>query len=185
MPESDERCWLELDEIFSACGRGDLTKPQGEANTEYASESPPGESRPGFASREMKSARAREVFVAALAEWVDIRDVHRHFALCPSFVQQSCATIGKEHSTQQRVSCNKLCPRKILLPGRGEIAEDPGRRDLYRLSLARNCRFLSNFIPIVLLATLSNMDFQATLAKDAAIEYTTKCMTKAGQGSLG
>ena len=31
---------------------------------------------------------------------------------------------------------------------------------------------------------LSNMDFQATLTKDAVIEYMTKYMTKAGQGSL-
>ena len=31
---------------------------------------------------------------------------------------------------------------------------------------------------------LSNTDFQATLTKDAVIEYMTKYMTKAGQGSL-
>ncbi len=123
-----------------------------------------------------------EGIVAALAEWVNMHDVHHPFA--PPSVEQSCATIENEHSTQQHVSCNKLFPRKILFPGQEEIAEDPRRRDLYRVWLARNCHFLSNFIPIVLLATLSNMDFQATLAKDAAIEYTTKCMTKAGQGSL-
>ena len=184
VPESDERCWLEPDEIFGACGRGDLTNPQDEANTEHARESRPGESRPGSASREMKSARARKVFVAALAEWVNMRDVHRPFALGPPSVEQSCATIENEHSTQQHVSCNKLFPRKILFPGQEEIAEDPRRRDLYRVWLARNCHFLSNFIPIVLLAMLSNIDFQATLTKDAVIEYMTKYMTKAGQGSL-
>ena len=31
---------------------------------------------------------------------------------------------------------------------------------------------------------LSNMDFQATLTKDAVIEHMTKYMTKSGQGSL-
>ena len=31
---------------------------------------------------------------------------------------------------------------------------------------------------------LSNCDFQATLTKDAVIEYMTKYMTKSGQGSL-
>ncbi len=31
---------------------------------------------------------------------------------------------------------------------------------------------------------LSNMDFQATLTKDAVIEYMTKYMTKSGQGAL-
>ena len=65
-----------------------------------------------------------------------------------------------------------------------EVAEDPRRRDLYRLWMARNCNFLNNFVPLIMLAMLSNMDFQATLSKDAAIEYMTKYMTKSGQGSL-
>lgn len=43
---------------------------------------------------------------------------------------------------------------------------------------------MNNFVPVVMLAMLSNMDFQATLTKDAVIEYMTKYMTKAGQGSL-
>ena len=62
------------------------------------------------------------------------------------------------------------------------MAEDPRRRDLYRLWLARNCHFLNNFVPAVMLAMLSNMDFQATLTKDAVIDYMTKYMTKSGQG---
>ena len=64
------------------------------------------------------------------------------------------------------------------------MAEDPRRRDLYRLWLARNCHFLNNFVPIVSLALLSKIDFQATLSKDAVIEYMTKYMTKSGQGAL-
>ncbi len=184
VPECAEACWLELDKILDASGRSD------------ASASDTGESRPGTAIREesdtgaevdegeQRSARARKVFVATLAEWVSMRDVHQPFALGPPAVEQSCATVQNEHSTQQRVSCNKLYPRKALEPGQEEIAEDPRRRDLYRLWLARNRHFLNNFIPTVLLAMLSNMDFQATLAKDAVIEYMTKCMTKAGQGSL-
>ncbi len=43
---------------------------------------------------------------------------------------------------------------------------------------------MNNFVPVVLMNMLSNMDFQATLTKDAVIEYMTKYMTKAGQGSL-
>ena len=50
--------------------------------------------------------------------------------------------------------------------------------------LARNCRFMNNAVPLLLLAMQSNMDFQATLSKDAVIEYLTKYMTKSGQGSL-
>ena len=52
-------------------------------------------------------------------------------------------------------------------------AEDKGR-----------LHFVNNFVPIIMLAMLSNCDFQATLIKDAVIEYMTKYMTKSGQGSL-
>ena len=55
---------------------------------------------------------------------------------------------------------------------------------MYRLWLARNCQFLSDFISTVLLAMLSNVDFQATLAKDAAVEYIAKYIAKSGQGAL-
>ena len=58
------------------------------------------------------------------------------------------------------------------------------RKDLFRLWLARNCHFINNHVPLVLMIMLSNMDFQATLTNDAVIEYMTKYMTKAGQGSL-
>ena len=43
---------------------------------------------------------------------------------------------------------------------------------------------LNNFVPLVILALLSNMDCQAALSKDAVIEYMTKCMTKYGHGVL-
>ena len=46
---------------------------------------------------------------------------------------------------------------------------------------ARGGSAVNNFEPLVMLAMLSNMDFQATLSKDAVIEYMTKYMTKSGQ----
>ena len=103
----------------------------------------------------------------------------------PPSKDMACATIENEHSTtQERVSCNKLYPRKCIDRGKEEIAEDPRRRALYRLWLSRNCHFINNYVPIVLLAMLSNMDFQATLTKEAVIEYMTKYMTTSGQASL-
>ena len=133
----------------------------------------------GTQTREQKSAWARKTFVAALAEWVNMHDLHEPFANGPPSAEQSCAVL--EHG---RLCCNKLYPRKILLPGQEEISEDPRRRDLFRLWLARNCKFLNNFVPIAMLAMLSNCDFQATLSKDAVVEYMTKYLTKSGQGSL-
>ena len=52
-----------------------------------------------------------------------------------------------------------------------EVAEDPRRRELYRLWLARNCHFINNYVPIVMLATLANMDFQATTTKFGVIVF--------------
>jgi hypothetical protein len=136
------------------------------------------------ARREQQQASARKFFVAALAEWVNMHDLHRPFALGPPSKEQPCAAVDNEHSAKEKVTCNKLYPRKEIEPGTEEVAEDPRRRDLYRLWLARNCNFLNNNVPIVLLGMCSNMDFQATLTCDAVIEYMTKYMTKAGQGSL-
>ncbi len=65
--------------------------------------------------------------------------------------------------------------RECINPGSATIEEDPRRRELSRLWLARNCYFLNNVVPVVALAMLSNMDFfQATTTKFAVIEYMTK-----------
>ena len=113
-----------------------------------------------------KVAQARRVFVAALSEWVNMHDLHEPFANGHPSADQSCAV-----EEGGRLYCNKLFPRKILRPGEEELSEDPRRRQLFRLWLARNCHFMNNFVPIVMLAMLSNMDFQATLTKIAVIEY--------------
>ena len=139
---------------------------------------------PGSASVEARRALARKTFVAALVEWVDMHDLHAPFPMDPPGKDQACAAVDNEHSAQERCSCNKLYPRKCIVPGHEEINEDPRRRDLYRVWLGRNCHFLNNFVPPLLLATLSDMDFQATLTKDAVLDYMTKYMTKSGQGSF-
>ena len=167
--EAEKACWDELGEILDVCARPDWPK---EICT------------PGSASVEARRALARKTFVAALAEWVNMHDLHAPFPMGPPGKDQACATVDNEHSKQERCSCNKLYPRKCIAPGLEEINEDPRRRDLYRVWLGRNCHFINNFVPLLLLAMLSNMDFQATLTKDAVIEYMTKYMTKSGQGSL-
>ena len=113
-----------------------------------------------------------------------MHDLHKPHAMGPPGKEQRRARIDDEHSTKEHASCNELFPRKLVHPEGEEVAEDPRRRDLYRLWMARNCHFLNNFVPAVSLAMLSNMDFQATLSKDAVIEYMTKYMAKSGQGAL-
>ena len=164
--EEEQACWDELGEILEGCARPDWPK---EVCT------------PGSASVEGRRALARKTFVAALAEWVILHDLHAPFPMGPPGIDQACATVENEHSAQERCSCNKLYPRKCIAPGQEEINEDPRRRDLYRVWLGRNCHFINNFVPLLLLAMLSNMDFQATLTKDAVIEYMTKYMTKSGR----
>ena len=171
--DEEEQCWQELEHILGQCGRAH------EAWT----------SRPSLAGQDENAkshvqAQARKIFVSALAEWVNMHDLHRPYAMGPPGKDQACAAIENEHSTKEKISCNKLFPRKCIDAGYEEILEDPRRRELYRLWLCRNCNFINNYVPIVLLAMLSNMDFQATLTKDAVIEYMTKYMTKSGQQSL-
>ena len=110
---------------------------------------------------EERRALARKTFVAALAEWVNMRYLHATFPMGPPEKDQACAAVENEHAAQERCSCNKLYPRKCIAAGEEEINEDPRRRDLYRLWLARNCHCINNFAPLLLLATLSNKDFQS------------------------
>ena len=113
-----------------------------------------------------------------------MHDLHRPCAVGPLAKDQPCAHVVDEHSAMERASCKELPPRKLVAPGEEEVAEYPCRRDLYRLWLGRNCHFLNSFAPVVMLALLANMDFQATLTKYLVIEYMTKYMTKWGQGAL-
>ena len=171
-PADEARCWDELLDILEGCSR----TPRATLDAELRG--------PGAASLDARRARARLRFVAALAEWVNMHDLHKPYALGQPGKDQRCARVDDEHSSKERVSCNKLFPRKLVAPGEEEVAEDPRRRDLYRLWMARNCHFLNNLVPTVMLAMLSSMDFQATLTKDAVIENMTKYMTKSGQGAL-
>ena len=180
--DESRRCWEEYDDIMLNCSRSSTStgKKDGMPLAAVDDPSSDGLALPAEDNRsEHRSARARTAFVASLAEWVNMHDYHEPFPNGPPGAHQSCAAEDKG-----RIYCNKLYPRKTVRPGQEEISEDPRRRDLFRLWLARNCKFLNNFVPIVMLAMLSNCDFQATMTKDAVIEYMTKYMTKSGQGSL-
>ena len=77
-------------------------------------------------------ARARRVFVAALAEWVNMHDYHEPFPDGPPGVHQSCAT-----EDNGRLKCNKMYPRKTMRPTK-ECPKNPADALFFRLWLARN-----------------------------------------------
>ena len=77
--------------------------------------------------------------MAALAEWVNVHDLHKPYAMGPPGKDQRCARVDDEHSTNERASCNKLFPRELIQLGDEEVSEGPRRRDLHRLWMARNC----------------------------------------------
>ena len=112
--QEESRAWDELVCILTECGRGGPTRDilRGMKNSENQDE---------------KRATARKLFVAALAEWVNMHDLHRPFACGPPSKDQPCASVENEHSSKEKVSCNKLFPRKIIEPGTEEVAEDPRR----------------------------------------------------------
>ena len=97
--------------------------------------------------------------MATLSDWMQMHDNHSPFPNGPPAKGQSCAKVENEHSSLEKVSCGKLYPRKPASAGEEEVVEDPRRRELYRLWLARNCAFMNNFVPVVALAMLANMDF--------------------------
>ena len=127
---------------------------------------------------------ARFAFVAAISQWTQMHDLHDPFPQGPPAKTQACCKIDNEHSSTERTSCGKLYPRSEVPASAAVIQEDPRRRELYRLWLSRNCLFINNYVPVLMLATVSNMDFQATTTKFGVIEYMTIHMTKTDHGSL-
>ena len=115
-----------------------------------------------------------------------MHDWHRPHPNGPPLADQSCAKVqkGSEGTDEVITYCGKLFPRPVRRPGEEAVAEDPHRRELYRVWLARNCHFMNNFHPLLLLALLANMDVQAVTNRFAVVQYITKYMTKTGQGSL-
>ena len=135
-------------------------------------------------SIEHRRQAARVSFVTTLAEWSQMHDLHEPFPMGPPAKTQPCAKVDCELTSRETTSCGKLFPRKLIAAGAAEVAEDPRRRELFRLWLGRNCHFINNYVPLLLLATQSNMDFQAVTSKYGVVEYLTKYLTKSGQGSL-
>ena len=87
--EDAHRCWRELDDILVSCSR--LTSDIHEATSD-----------------DTKRARARRIFVGALAEWVNMHDWHKPFAQGPPARGQACCSVENENSKQERYTCNKL-----------------------------------------------------------------------------
>jgi len=135
-------------------------------------------------SIEHRRQAARLSFVTALAEWSQMHDLHEPFPMGPPAKTQPCSNVDCELTSRETTSCGKLFPRKLIAAGAAEVAEDPRRRELFRLWVGRNCHFINNYVPLLLLATQSNMDFQAVTSKYGVVEYLTKYLTKSGQGSL-
>ncbi len=129
-------------------------------------------------------AACRLQYVSLLAEWTQMHDNHEPFPHGTPAASQACAKIENANTEQRRIYCGKLFPRNTIPPGGGDITVDPHRKDLYRLWLARNCNFINNFVPLLMLLVQNNMDCQACTSKAGVIEYMTKYMTTAGSGSM-
>ena len=80
--EEEARCWGELQEILQGCSRATDTSLE---ETVF---------EPSSASSETKRARARLNFVAALAEWVNMHDLRKPYAMGPPGKEQRCAHVG-------------------------------------------------------------------------------------------
>ncbi len=118
--------------------------------------------------------------VAELAEWVNMHDWHEPHAHGLPGGRQSCAKCvrGTKGTDKELYYCNKNFPRSRVEPGTARLEEDPRRSSVFRLWLARNCKFMNNYHPALILALLANMDIQAITTKWGVAEYITKYITK-------
>ena len=82
----------------------------------------------------------------------------------------------------QAVYCGKDYEKPRMLPGRGCILEDPRRKTLFRLYTRRNCHRMNTHDPLKAMGLVANVDDQAVLTVQAAVNYLTKYMGKIGGG---
>ena len=59
-------------------------------------------------------------FLAALAEWTNMHDLHGPFPLGRPFTEQACAHLEHDHSARECVTCNKL--EFVLMVGEFRVA---------------------------------------------------------------
>ena len=128
--------------------------------------------------------KTRINYIARLAEWTQMHDHHEPFPRGPPRICQACAKVDNANTDHEKIYCGKCFPREIIPAHSGDVTEDPHRKDLYRLWLARNCNYINNYVPLLMLLVQNNMDCQACTSKAGVIEYMTKYMTKTGAGSL-
>ncbi|CAK0791621.1 unnamed protein product, partial [Prorocentrum cordatum] len=64
-----------------------------------------------------KRAGARLAFVAALAKWANVRDMHKPRATGSPGKAQRGARVDDEHPANERASCKVLFPQKLVRPG--------------------------------------------------------------------
>ena len=129
-------------------------------------------------------AQARSNYISCLAEWTQMHDHHEPFPMGQPRICQACAKVDNANTDHETIYCGKCFPRKTIPVDGGDVTEDPHRKELYRLWLARNCNYINNYVPLLMLLVQNNMDCQACTSKAGVIEYMTKYMTKTGAGSL-
>ena len=82
--------------------------------------------------------------------------------------------------TTNILTAGNLSPREPVAPGDEVLREDPSRPQLFRIWLKRNCRYVNNYNPILLLALLANVDIQGCASKYGVVSYVTPYITHRG-----
>ncbi len=124
-------------------------------------------------------------FLGQLSEFCQMHDWHMPFAAGPPGSDQSCAKLDAATAgthAQVRV-CKRRFPKDLVQDGKECLVEDGPYN--FRLWLARNCSFMNNYSPLVLVALLSNCDIQACTSKHGVKEYITKYQTKGPKKNSG
>ena len=98
---------------------------------------------------------------------------------------ESCAKMepGTEKNPDGPVYyCGKHFEKPRIPVGEAAILEDPRRKGLWRLSMARNCAHINSHLVGAAIALGANTDAQPVLTAAGVADYVTKYITKYGTG---
>ena len=98
---------------------------------------------------------------------------------------QACAKV--EPSTAHDAGgplyyCGKCFEKPRIPPDEAALVEDERRRNLWRLCMSRNSKYINGHIPVVAIFLGANMDAQAVVTTKGAADYVAKYISKYGSG---
>ena len=123
--------------------------------------------------------------LGALVDFSNMHDWRPPYRKGPPSGSHTCVKCvgGAAGEDSETHYCSEMFPRGRIQRGEEALIEDPSRQMLFRVWLQRNCLFVTNPNPLILLFLLAIREIQVCTSHRGAAKYVTKYITHHGSKS--